>query len=158
MKNKPFRLFSLLMASLLFSAVLLTGQNDEAIKKTKEELKATFGQIPTMYQVFPDNALPGAWEAFKNLTGPDAAIPNKYQELIGLAVSAQIPCQYCIYYHTELAKAYGATEAEIKEAVAYGALVRHWSTVLQGNQLDFEEFKGEMKEIMDYMAKQTGKD
>ena len=59
---------------------------------------------------------------------PATALPGKYKELTALAVAAQIPCEYCIYAHTEFAKLNGATEAEISEAVAMGALTRKWST------------------------------
>ena len=46
------------------------------------------------------------------------ALEPKTKELIGLAVAAQIPCEYCVYYHTKAAKADGATAAQIKEAIA----------------------------------------
>ncbi len=38
----------------------------------------------------------------------------------------------------------GATEAEVREAVAASAHVRHWSTVLNGMAYDFEAFKAEI--------------
>jgi AhpD family alkylhydroperoxidase len=47
-----------------------------------------------------------------------------------LAVTAQIPCRYCIYFHTAAAKANGASDEEIKETVATAAVARHWSTAL----------------------------
>ncbi|MGI9510154.1 MAG: carboxymuconolactone decarboxylase family protein [Geminicoccaceae bacterium] len=56
-------------------------------------------------------------------------------------VASQIPCQYCIYYHTKAALAEGATEQELREATAIAAYVRNWSTVLYGGQADFEEYK-----------------
>ncbi|RMG22928.1 MAG: hypothetical protein D6730_15540 [Bacteroidetes bacterium] len=64
---------------------------------------------------------------------------------------------YCVYYHTEVAKANGASEAEIQEAVALGANVRHWSMILQGNQIDLEDFKEQFQEMMAYMAEQASK-
>ena len=45
---------------------------------------------------------------------PDGALDTKTKELIGLAVAAQIPCQYCIFAHTLGAKHAGATGAQIK--------------------------------------------
>ena len=75
------------------------------------------------------------------IMGPNTAIPPKYKELIGLAVASQIPCQYCIYGHTKGAEKDGATTDEIREAIAVGALIRMWSTVVQGNQTDFAKFK-----------------
>ena len=69
--------------------------------------------------------------------GPKA-LDEKTKELIGLGVAAQIPCTYCIYAHTTNAKRLGATDDQIKEAVAAAALTRKWSTELNGNMYDFE--------------------
>ena len=48
---------------------------------------------------------------------------------------------------TMSAREAGATDEEIREAVAMAALTRHWSTILNGMQIDFEglkrEFSGE---------------
>jgi AhpD family alkylhydroperoxidase len=72
---------------------------------------------------------------------PKGALDGKTKELIGLAVAAQVPCQYCIYAHTLGAKHAGATDEEIKEAVAASGLVRKMSTELNGNQYDLAAFK-----------------
>ncbi|MDQ3017534.1 MAG: carboxymuconolactone decarboxylase family protein [Bacteroidota bacterium] len=110
-----------------------------------------------MFEVFPKYALAGAWENFKQMSSSNSKIPPKYRELLQLAVAAQIPCQYCIYFHTSAAKAFGATDEEIQEAVAQGAQTRHWSMILQGNQISFEEFKKEFDTAMKYMATQAKK-
>ena len=68
-------------------------------------------------------------------------LDEKTKELIGLGVAAQIPCGYCVYYHTEAARHAGATDAQIKEAIAAAALTRKWSTVLNGNNYDMGNFK-----------------
>jgi AhpD family alkylhydroperoxidase len=72
---------------------------------------------------------------------PKGALDAKTKELIGLAVAAQIPCQYCIYAHTLGAKHAGATDDQIKEAIAAAADTRKLSTELNGNQYDMGEFK-----------------
>jgi len=72
---------------------------------------------------------------------PNTKLNGKTKELIGLAIAAQIPCHYCIYFHTAAAKANGATDEEIREAVAMAAITRHWSTVLNGMDVDFAIFK-----------------
>lgn len=43
--------------------------------------------------------------------------------------------------YTAAAKANGATDEEIREAIAMAAIVRHWSRVLNGSQIDFATFK-----------------
>jgi AhpD family alkylhydroperoxidase len=78
------------------------------------------------------------------LEGEGAQLDAKTRELIALAVAAQIPCAYCVYGHTKNAHAKGATDAEIREAVAAAATVRQWSTVLNGMGYDFEAFKVEV--------------
>jgi AhpD family alkylhydroperoxidase len=78
-----------------------------------------------------------------------------YRELIQLAVAAHITCDYCVYFHTESAKAYGAADEELKEAVAMGAQTRHWSMILQGAQIELEIFKKEFNQMMNYMDDQA---
>ena len=97
-----------------------------------------------MKQTFPEAGLNAAWEEYKAIYNPKGALDEKTKELIGLAVAAQIPCQYCVYGHTAFAKKAGATDAQIKEAIAAAALTRKWSTVLNGNALNFEKFRQEI--------------
>ena len=44
-------------------------------------------------------------------------------------------------YHTQAARHAGATDAQIKEAVAAAAMTRKWSTEMNGNQYDMSTFK-----------------
>lgn len=143
---------------VILGGMSLSAQSNSAYQKAIKEIEEQFGTVPVMFKVFPDYALPGAWENFKALSGPESKIPGKYRELLQLAVAAQIPCQYCIYFHTAAAKAFGATEEEIQEAVAQGAQTRHWSMILQGNQIDFDDFQKEFDSMMKAMAsKKPGK-
>jgi AhpD family alkylhydroperoxidase len=156
--QQPFIRITLL--TLFFSVGLFftsTAQESPEYKKAIQEINETFGTVPMMFEVFPKYALAGAWENFKQLSSPESKIPPKYRELLQLAVAAQIPCQYCIYFHTSAAKAFGATDEEIHEAVAQGAQTRHWSMILQGNQINFDEFKKEFDTAMKYMASQAKK-
>ena len=154
-KSTIFCLLSLMLLMGITNSV--SAQDSPEYRKAIEEIKNEFGVVPTMFEVFPKYALAGAWENFKQLSSPESKIPAKYRELLQLAVAAQIPCQYCIYFHTSAAKAFGATDEEIHEAIAQGAQTRHWSMILQGNQTDFNEFKEEFDGIMKYMASQAKK-
>jgi AhpD family alkylhydroperoxidase len=87
---------------------------------------------------------------------PGTALPGKVKELIGLAVSAQIPCRYCIYAHTEFARLNGASEREIAEAVAMAGVTRHWSTFLNGMQIDAAKFRLEIGQILEGARKAAG--
>jgi AhpD family alkylhydroperoxidase len=113
------------------------------------DIEATLGSVPTFFKLFPEEGIGGAWVEFKTVhLNPKTALSGKEKELIGLAVAAQIPCSYCIYFHTEAAKLNGATDAEIREAVAMAAISRHWSTVLNGMQVDSAGFRQETDTVL----------
>ncbi|HEY3385288.1 MAG TPA: hypothetical protein VGK46_02190, partial [Saprospiraceae bacterium] len=78
---------------LILGGMSLSAQTNSAYQKAIKEIEEQFGTVPVMFKVFPDYALPGAWENFKALSGPESKIPAKYRELLQLAVAAQIPCQ-----------------------------------------------------------------
>lgn len=133
--------------------ITLSAQESNAYEKVKNEMEKEFGMMPIMFKVYPKHALPSIWENYKQLTSSDNKIPAKYRELIGLAVSAQIPCEYCTYFHTASAKAHGATDEEIQEAIVHGAQSRLWSTVYKGNQIEFKEFEKEAELMKEFMSK-----
>jgi AhpD family alkylhydroperoxidase len=100
---------------------------------------------PKFYKdTYPEHALKSRLEAEVVLSGDSAKLDAKTRELVALGVAAQIPCIYCVYYHDKAARRQGASEAEIREAVATAAHVRHWSTVLNGMAYDFDAFKAEV--------------
>lgn len=85
-------------------------------------------------------------EGYVTLSNESAAIEPKMRELIALAVAAQIPCTYCVHAHSSNAKALGASEEEIREAVATAGYVRLFSTALHGNGYDLDTFVAEHDE------------
>jgi AhpD family alkylhydroperoxidase len=93
---------------------------------------------------YPEQAIGAALQDMMALQGENAALSPKVRELIGLGVAAQIPCVYCIYYHTKLLKKLGTSDAEIKEALAAAAQVRKWSTILNGSLYDEEGWEKEV--------------
>jgi AhpD family alkylhydroperoxidase len=154
---KPFIKSTILIVALSVFTLTLSAQENstQAYEKAKKEISATFGTFPSFFDAFPKHALPGAWQLFKELKGPKSSISSKNSELIQLAVAAQIPCVYCVYFHTASAKAYGASDEEIKEAVALGAETRQWSMIIQGAQIDYEDFTKEFDGMMKFMAEQA---
>jgi len=122
---------------------------DTGAQATYRDIEQTLGSVPTMFKVFPEAGIAAAWAEFKSLQlNPKTRLDGRMKELIGLAVSAQIPCQYCVYFHTAAAKANGATDEDIREAVAMAAVVRHWSTVLNGMQIDPATFRQETDAVL----------
>ncbi|MDH4986264.1 carboxymuconolactone decarboxylase family protein [Aminobacter anthyllidis] len=133
-------------ASLIVSNAVA---EDSSAAATYKDIEATLGSVPSFFKQFPETGIAGAWAEFKGFQlNPKTELNGKTKELVGLAVAAQIPCQYCIYFHTQAAKANGATDGEIREAVAMSATVRHWSTVLNGMQVDYPQFKQEVDTVM----------
>lgn len=135
----------------------LSAQENEAYEKAKMEIEQTFGTFLSTFKAYPKHALSTAWENYKNLSGPGSSISAKNKELIQLAVASQIPCVYCVYFHKISAKANGASEEEIKEAVALGAQTRHWSMITQASGISLEDFKAEFDAAMKYMEEQSKK-
>lgn len=112
---------------------------------TYKEIEGMLGGVPSFVKAFPKAGIAGAWAEERDLEMSDkTALPPKVKALISLAVAAQIPCQYCIWADTNSARQFGASDEEIAEAVGMAALTRHWSTVFNGLQIDFETFKKEM--------------
>lgn len=137
----------------VFAAVTAVSAQDGSAEATYKDIEQTLGSVPSFFKAFPEAGIAGAWAEFKSVQlNPESALDGKTKELLGLAVSAQIPCQYCIYFHTEAARLNGATEEEIREAVAMAAIVRHWSTVLNGMQVDMASFRQEMDTIFQAAA------
>jgi len=144
-----------LCLGLLLIPTSLTAQDTNDYEKAKTEIEQTFGTFPSWFAGYPKHALPEAWELYKTLKGPKSSISSKNAELIQLAVASQIPCVYCVYFHRISAKGFGATDEEINEAVALGAETRHWSMVLQGSGISFEDFKAEFDAAMKYMEEKA---
>ena len=136
---------SLLAAAGMLAATLATTAKADDYDAAVKDIQTTMGGVPSFVKQFPKAGLPGAWAEVKAIELSDkTALPPKVKSLISLAVAAQIPCSYCIWSDTQNAKHAGATDEEIQEAVAMAALTRHWSTIFNGMQVDFEQFKKEM--------------
>lgn len=145
------------MAALAFAAGIGTlaalapaaRAQDLSAEAAYKDITQTLGSLPGMFKVFPEVGIAGAWAEFKSVQlNPGTMLDGKTKELLGLAVSAQIPCQYCVYFHTIAARQNGATDQEIREAVAMAAIVRHWSTVLNGMQVNLATFQQETDAVM----------
>lgn len=112
------------------------------------DIEETLGINPAFFRDVPDYLLPTEWESFKRLELSDqTAIPPKYKELIGLAVSGATRCRYCAHFHTEAARINGATEEEIRETALMAKHTMGWSTYLNTMGYDYDEFVREFDQI-----------
>ncbi|HEX8856531.1 MAG TPA: carboxymuconolactone decarboxylase family protein [Thermoleophilaceae bacterium] len=118
------------------------------------DIQETFGLVPEFLKTVPDYLISSEWQSFKALELAETAIPNKYKELIGLAVSGATRCRYCAYFHTEAAKLFGATDEEVNEACLIAKNTMGWSTYLNAMQFDYDEFKEEFDRSVEYVREQ----
>ena len=86
---------------------------------------------PDLIQLAPieAKAFLGLKAASERKTG---AIPDKYRELISVAVALTTQCGYCIDAHTKGAVAAGASREELAEAVFIAAALRAGAAVGHG--------------------------
>jgi AhpD family alkylhydroperoxidase len=121
------------------------GEDRQAVDRDIEE---TLGLVPEFFQSVPDYLLPTEWASFKSLQLSDqTAIPNKYKEMIGLAVSGATRCRYCVYFHTEAARLFGASEEEITETALIAKNTMGWSTYLNTLNFDYSKFTEEFDQV-----------
>jgi AhpD family alkylhydroperoxidase len=131
------------------------GQSEET-RQALADMNATLGFVPGFMKALPAGALPGAWEAAKSLViDPKTEIDQKTKDLMGVAIAAQTPDPHLLYLQEQVAKSRGASDEEIREAVAVGALTRNWSTFLNGIQYDLARFRSET-DRMTHKERQAG--
>jgi AhpD family alkylhydroperoxidase len=149
-----------LLALIMITTALAAGDaRAEDAKATYQDIQNTLGLVPTFFKAFPEDGIAAAWDELKSIQlNPKTALSTKQKELIGLAVAAQIPCRYCVYFHTQVGKQLGgASDLEVKEAIAMAAITRHWSTWLNGMQIDLGEFKQELAGIVGFLKSGASK-
>lgn len=116
-----------------------------------QEIKQMMGLVPSMFKALPDSSIEQEWQLFKKVQLEETAIPSKYRELVGVGVAAIMRCKYCSYYHAEVAKLYGATDAEIEDAIHFAKSSAGWSTYINGLQMDYDLFKAEVDEVCEHI-------
>jgi len=124
----------------------------------EQDMRETVGLVPSFFKQIPDAYIEEEWHLFKRFIFGKTLIPNKYKELMGIAIHAETKCEYCTLFHTEAAKLFGATEEEIQEAVHYAKMTLGWSAYLNGMRQDYDEFADELQQIGAYLAEQTGQE
>lgn len=126
--------------------------NPRTRNAVEQEIREELGLVPSFFEPIPDAALDHEWELFKRWELGETRIPNKYKELLMLAVHAETHCRYCTLFHTEMARMYGATDEEIQEAVHLAKHTVGWSTYLNGMREDEERFARELEKVGEHMS------
>ncbi len=83
---------------------------------------ATPETAKTREQLTPETL--DTWRAFSRQVFADGALSAKTKDLIAVAVAHVTQCPYCIRSHTKSARARGATDKEIMEAIWVAAEMR----------------------------------
>lgn len=131
------------------STAATTGMQMPTAADALADINQTFGFVPQFVRAIPETYLPTFWIGMKSFEmNPNTRLDAKTKELIGLAVASQIPCEYCVYFHTIGARNSGATDQEIREAVGMAATTRMGSTLLNGLQLDRNQFRKDVDRMM----------
>ena len=135
MKRLTLTLAALGLVLALAIAAAAAGRAADGLRRHRGRRSA---RCPSMFTVFPEAGIAGAWAEFKSVQlNPDTALDGKTKELIGLAVAVADPVRATASTSTPPPPGPTARPSEeIKEAVAMAAIVRHWSTVLNGMQVD----------------------
>jgi hypothetical protein len=69
--------------------------------EVETEIKEELGLVPSFFSRIPDDVLDLEWEIMKRVELGETLIPNKYKELIGVAVHSETKCRYCTLFHTK---------------------------------------------------------
>ena len=122
--------------------------------EVEAEITETLGLVPSFFEAMPDDTIDHEWQLFARMELGQTLIPNKYKELLMLAVHAETRCRYCTLFHTEAAKLFGATEAEIQEAVHLAKHTVAWSVYLNGIREDEDRFADQLAKIGEHLSGQ----
>jgi AhpD family alkylhydroperoxidase len=146
-----FFFFIFLLIATNFGQSNKQGGNTMTKEEVFQDIEKTLGKVPGFFKLIPERSLELEWKLFKVVQLEESPIPNKYRELIGVAVSAATKCRYCSFFHTEVAKLFGATEEEIEDAVHYAKSSAGWSAYINGMQVDYDQFTEELLESIKYI-------
>jgi AhpD family alkylhydroperoxidase len=116
----------------------------------EREIKETLGTVPAVLDWVPDEILEAEWRLLRRSFVDESLIPPRYRALMGVAVAAALRCPSSIRMHTALARAQGASEAELAEAVHHAAFVAGWSTRVSGFELGAAVLEAEVTQIIDH--------
>ena len=94
----------------------------------------------SMYPEFMAEEAADYFVEFNKLFSDESPIAAKEARLVAVAVSAALRCEYCIAAQIESAKNEGATDEEIKAAIQIAGEIQRFSTLLYGNEFNWEKF------------------
>jgi AhpD family alkylhydroperoxidase len=130
-----------------------------ASKEILREVEKTLGVVPTFMRELEHDpvALEHSWELVKKYVLGESLIPAKYRELMGIATASALHCRFCVTFHSAVARLFGATEEEIKEAAFLAKHTAGWSAFVDGRLLDTGQLEKELAKIAEHMSRREQK-
>lgn len=85
------------------------------VKETFDAMGKKFGMIPNLFATIAHypKALKPLLDLYQAIS-KESTIEPKLQELVNLEVSKINRCHYCLVHHTQMAKAYGVKDEQLK--------------------------------------------
>ena len=121
---------------LLFLVSCFTfSQNNSSYEELLEK-----NPFNSMYPEFMAEEAADYFVEFNKLFSDESPIAAKEARLVAVAVSAALRCEYCIAAQIQSAKNEGATDEEIKAAIQIAGEIQRFSTLLYGNEFNWEKF------------------
>ncbi len=120
-----------------------------------QEVEKALGVVPTFLKEldYDPVALEHSWALIQKFILGESEIPPKYRELMGVAVASAVHCRFCVTFHAAVAKLYGATDEEIKEASFLAKHTVGWSSFVDGRLADIGQLEKELAMIGEHMSK-----
>jgi len=120
-----------------------------------QEIENTLGVVPTFLREleYDPVALEHSWALIQKFILGESEIPSKYRELMGIAVASAVHCRFCVTFHSAVARLYGATDEEIKEAAFLAKHTVGWSAFVDGRQADIGQLEKELAKMKEHMSK-----
>ncbi|RKD89074.1 carboxymuconolactone decarboxylase family protein [Halopiger aswanensis] len=125
-----------------------------APEQIHQEIEEYLGQVPSWMEMLAAPASEHSWGIFRDLGLGETELSPREKALIELGAAAAMKCPYCTYFHKEEARLSAVTDDELEEAVNLASVTSYFSTILHGNEVDYDNFVAETDEIMAYVEEQ----
>lgn len=116
-----------------------------------EDIRTSLGVVPEEVNEMSDEMLEHDWPIMKLIMLSEKRIPLKYKQLMGLAVASVLGNRRLSFFHRELAKHFGATDDEIREALNVARFNAGRSAFITGAGIELDTYRNEMKQIVQHL-------
>jgi len=126
--------------------------NDASRDEVYKAIEGAIWLVPTPFQCMSKAALPLEWKLNQLLWYGKGDLHPKHRHLIGVGLGAAIRNRKSVFLHTQMAKAFGASDAEIEEAAYMAKISVSWAVYINGQEADLEQFSSEIAAGIDHMT------